>query len=552
MINREKEILEAFVTLGYKPRDNQVQIISDVVAEFIDKKKKNVMLIADTGVGKSLIGAVVSEVLSVIEEENLAGIFLSSTNSLTLQYADSFKKLPDMKFFRVKGAGTYPCEYFKQKGNEYATGDDCVKSELTELEIDKYCKNCEYKSAQKIINKTENLITNYAYFMISKLKSDHLAERNLQVFDEAHLLNDVYCSQVSIDFSVDLVNKLCKDLDSLNGKFENEKASLIIFKNDLINRKIHQRNYLEVLKTLADLYNNIGEKCNTLARMIPDMKVKAKTKKVGKRFLSLASLIGGLFTHKYDHVFDDTVKDTFSVKPIFIGDMMHLLLGRYNLFMTATMSPDFAETTMKLAHNETAYIEAPGVFPAKNKPIFFVGKENLNYQKMSDPQTYRDLVKIVEYIVEHHKNDKGIIIVPSFHATKQLSAAIPKSVKLFQHLQGTNVADTVIEFKKYNKPAVLISPSIFEGLDLPDDLSRYQIILKAPFPGLSDPRIKKIADQYGSIYKEITLYKILQGIGRSIRSKDDTAATYCLDKMIETLFKSKLNIWQDRFDIKKS
>jgi len=412
MIKREQEIAAAFKVLGYQARDNQVQIISDVVSEFVDKKKKNVILIADTGVGKSLIGAVVSEVLSIIEDQKLAGIFLSSTNSLTLQYADSFKNLSDMKFFRVKGAATYSCEYFKQKGNVTATAEDCVTKELSEIEQQKYCVGCEYKNAQKIINKTENLITNYAYFMISKLKSEHLVDRNLQVFDEAHLLNDVYCSQVSIEFSVDLVNKLCKDLDSLNGKFENEKASLILIKNDLINKQIHSRNYLEVLKKLADLYNNIGEKCNTFAIMIPDMKAKMKTKKVGKRFLGLASLIGGLFTHKYDHVFDDTVKDTFSVKPIFIGDMMHLLLGRYNLFMTATLSPSFAETTMKLDHEETAYIEAPGVFPAANKPLLFIGKENLNYQKMQESATFTDMAKVIGMIASHHKGEKGIILVP--------------------------------------------------------------------------------------------------------------------------------------------
>lgn len=550
LIKHEKLIISAFKVLGFSPRDNQLKIIDDIVSAFVDGKKKNVILVAGTGVGKSIIAAVVAECLKTFTSSDKSAIYMSSTNSLVDQYTDSFAKLPDFKFFRIKGAGTYPCNYFRQKGNSYASGEDCVKDELTDLEISKYCANCSYVHAKSMVNSTENLITNYAYFMISKLKSDHLQERPLQVFDEAHLLNDVYCSQVAIEVSVDTIDKLCKDLGELNGKLDNEKADLVMFKNEIIGGKITASNYKEKIKELAKIYIAVTTKCSTLAALIPDLKAKTKTRRVGTRFSRLSSLIGGFFDHKYDHVFDDTVKNTISIKPIFIGDMMHLLLGRYNLFMTATLSTEFAETTMKLNPAETSCITAEEIFPASNKPIFFLGKENLNYQRMQDPQTFKDMAKIIEYIVSHHSEEKGIIIVPSFYAAKSLSGAIPKTVKLFQHIQGTNVMESVTEFKKYDGAAVLISPSIFEGLDFKDDESRYQIICKTPYPGLGDMRIKYIADNYSAIYKEITLYKILQGIGRSVRSKEDFAVTYCLDKSTETMFKSKLNIWQERFLVK--
>jgi len=121
---------------------------------------------------------------------------------------------------------------------------------------------------------------------------------------------------------------------------------------------------------------------------------------------------------------------------------------------------------------------------------------------------------------------------------------------LFIHEQGSNSGEIVEEFKKYKGSGVLISPSIFEGLDFANDQSRYQIICKTPYASLGDLRIKKIADSYGNIYREMTLYKILQGIGRSIRSAEDTAVTYCLDKSSEIIFKSNLNIWKDRYEIK--
>jgi Rad3-related DNA helicase len=549
MYNRDQEILMAFKVLGFKPRNNQVEIINNVVSSFLDDKKKNVILCAGTGIGKSIIAAVVAEVLKTVADSNLSGIYLSSTNQLIDQYGDSFKHLPEMKFFRVKGARNYPCQYFQDKGNKFATGEDCVKAELSDMETAKYCTHCKYDQNKKLINKTENLITNYSYFMISKLKSEHLMDRNLQVFDEAHLLNETFCSQVSIDASVELIDKLCVLLNDLNGKADNQKAELILFRKELERKAIHIGNYKVKIKELLQIYQSVADVCAHQAALIPDLKAKNKVRKVGSRFSRLGDLIVSFFEHNYDHVFDDTVDKQISIKPIFVSDMMHLLLGRYNLFMSATISKDFAKTTFNLDPAETAYINPDEVFPAENKPILFVGKENLNYSKMQENSTYVNMCKVIDMITAHHKNEKGIILVPSFQTITRLLPMLPKNIKWFVHERGSNITELVVEFKK-SKTGVLISPSIFEGLDFVGDDSRWQIICKTPYPSLGDLRVKKIADSYGDIYREMTLYKILQGIGRSIRSKEDYASTYFLDKSSQTLFESRLNIWKSRFVIR--
>jgi len=93
----------------------------------------------------------------------------------------------------------------------------------------------------------------------------------------------------------------------------------------------------------------------------------------------------------------------------------------------------------------------------------------------------------------------------------------------------------------------LISPSLFEGIDLPDDDSNYQIMIKAPFQSLGDKRIKYILDNYPGIYRIMTLFKIIQGLGRSTRHIEDKSITYCFDKHIYDLFTSKTNVWIDEF-----
>jgi len=54
------------------------------------------------------------------------------------------------------------------------------------------------------------------------------------------------------------------------------------------------------------------------------------------------------------------------------------------------------------------------------------------------------------------------------------------------------LGEEVIKFHETSPhPTVLISPSMMEGVDLADDMSRFQILCKVPFPYLGDAAIKK-------------------------------------------------------------
>ena len=99
--------------------------------------------------------------------------------------------------------------------------------------------------------------------------------------------------------------------------------------------------------------------------------------------------------------------------------------------------------------------------------------------------------------------------------------------------------------------SVLISPSLFEGIDLPNDYSRFQIFVKAPYPSLSNKRIKYIFEKYPDIYETMTLYKVIQGFGRSTRSNTDYSITYALDRNIARLFFNSKNKWKDEFKVIK-
>jgi len=547
-MDRKLQILDAYTSLGYKPKHNQVHIVSEILSAFLDKKKKNVVLHADTGIGKSIIAAVAAKVLSDTLEPELSSIILMQNNALVEQYAESFKELGDSKFFQVKGASNYSCEYLKNLNVPNTSAEECARKELTSFEQERYCDKCEFAESRKLINKSQNLITNYSYFLISKLWSEHLKDRLLTIFDEAHVLNEVFCEHTAIHFSIERLDYYIKELrDGTDGQCQNQAASLIQLRDELKYGKVNEGNYKQTIKNLQGIYSQTSNICDFI-QVSADLQKKIKFNKMAKKYKGLACKIDDFFTHGYEHVFDDSVKGEITIKSIFVSDMMKLLLGQYNLFMSATITKSFVKDTFNLELSDTEFIEVEPVFPSENRPLFFIGKDSLNYQKMQDKSVIDNLKKSCGYVVNFHKNDKGLILTPSFKLAEELSRGI-SGVKVFEHNKDVKLQKLIEEFKEYKKPAVLISPSLFEGLDFSGDESRYQIIVKTPYPSLGDKRIKYIADNYPSMYKLTTLMKVVQGIGRSIRSVDDFAATYFLDENTKMLF-NKDNVWKTRFEVK--
>jgi Rad3-related DNA helicase len=95
--------------------------------------------------------------------------------------------------------------------------------------------------------------------------------------------------------------------------------------------------------------------------------------------------------------------------------------------------------------------------------------------------------------------------------------------------------DEVLQDHSLDENGVLLSSSLWEGVDLKDDLSRFQIIAKVPYSNLSEKRTKVKMQKFPLWYKSQTVTKLLQGLGRSIRNEEDWAITYVLDSATSDL-----------------
>jgi Rad3-related DNA helicase len=95
--------------------------------------------------------------------------------------------------------------------------------------------------------------------------------------------------------------------------------------------------------------------------------------------------------------------------------------------------------------------------------------------------------------------------------------------------QGVDNQEILTQHINASSNTVLVSPSMTHGVDLKDDLARFQIIVKAPYLPLNSKRIKKLFDQNLQWYVNRMLTTVIQAAGRGIRSKDDHCITYILD-----------------------
>ena len=87
--------------------------------------------------------------------------------------------------------------------------------------------------------------------------------------------------------------------------------------------------------------------------------------------------------------------------------------------------------------------------------------------------------------------------------------------------------------RRLQQPTVLVSPSLREGVDLPDDFLRFQVITKMPYPDLGDPWTAARRQHDPRWYALETAKALVQAYGRSCRHAGDYGTTYLLDGQFE-------------------
>jgi Rad3-related DNA helicase len=222
---------------------------------------------------------------------------------------------------------------------------------------------------------------------------------------------------------------------------------------------------------------------------------------------------------------------SITLKPIFVDDIvpgMFFARGRRVIAMSATiLSPKTVAKALGIPMSRVAYIKADSDFPAENRPIYLypVGNMNRKYQDQALPR----VMQAIERILEKYPNDRGIIHSHSRELTNKILEGLGHHKRLLFQEKGESRSE-FLERHRQSKNGIIVTPGMYLGLDLKDDLSRVQVILKMPWPNLGDRQVRERKNKDPEWYIWMCAVALVQAYGRSVRSKKDWAHTYVLDE----------------------
>jgi Rad3-related DNA helicase len=244
---------------------------------------------------------------------------------------------------------------------------------------------------------------------------------------------------------------------------------------------------------------------------------------------------------------NDPLKDmngnfrTISVKPIDVSKFANSFFEtEYQIFMSATIDKSSFCENMGLRKDDVAFVDTiKSPFPIENRTIDLLNIRRLSYGSTQEDEL--EVIKTIDRIMDEHSDERGLILTSSItRCQKILRYLSPKNTQRIRICHSRNqdgkTQDEIISEHAADPTGVLLSSSLWEGVDLKDDLSRFQIIAKVPYPNYTEKRTKAKMSKFPTWYTSQTLTKLLQGFGRSIRSDDDWAKTYVLDTAANNVF----------------
>ena len=199
----------------------------------------------------------------------------------------------------------------------------------------------------------------------------------------------------------------------------------------------------------------------------------------------------------------------------------------YKMYMSATIG-DPAAYAKYVVIDRHFDIDIPSTFNFEKSPIFYVSDYKMSYREKD--ASLPKVIEMITKICEMYSGQRGIIQTGSYNFAKSVLDSAPEYIKKrLVPYNDSKEKDDAISLFKFRKDKILIGPTLVEGLSFDDDLCRFLIIMKIPYPSLADNLVKEKKDINPEWYSNETAISMLQGIGRGIRSESDWCVTFILD-----------------------
>jgi len=487
------------------------EIVLKKIAEEWSSKKFHVLALP-CGVGKSPLAVAIGNAVRELEKK---AVVTTPLKILQKQYSKDFS---DDKFRmkEVMGRNNYMCNnpLGAQHGFTCADGPGFLSKDD--------CPHCPYVKARNAASEAQIALLNTTYYVHTK-RSPYFNDRKVLIVDEGHNISEELVSMCEVKINNFAIRRAFRDpnvsIPELNSLKEySEWLNKVL---EVCTKYIGNINHeLESFNVEA---SNVAYYKTRVSEMEKFVQLKTKI----ERYLDYSHLE---WVWQYQKDEKDDKRTFISLKPLstheFAYDYIFSGMDKVILMSATFLSKKQTCRDLGIKEEDTQWIEVDSPFPIENHRFIRSYAGSLNYKEIK--KTLPKLMVILQKIIDIHKDHKGIIHANSFAISEYIESTI-KNDRLLIQKQGQPASEILKIHHERKDPTIIVSPSMTEGVDLFDDLSRWQIIVKLPFLFLGDKYIKTKAEKYPEWYSANMVTTFVQAMGRSIRNSNDWAVTYCTD-----------------------
>jgi Rad3-related DNA helicase len=515
---RERLTLREHFPAGATPRAGQAQLLDaldDALAEAEqDPAAPRILALeAPPGVGKSHLAM-------ALARWSGDAYLLTSQKLLQDQYEREFGDQVQL----LKGRDNYACE-------RYPDGRVPTSQGMCRRPRGPVCQ-CPYARAKTAALAGPIFCTNTWYFAtLRHWHAEQLRRRRLLVVDEAHNLEAQLVTVYTVRFTA-------AEMKEWFGAPLPHLPAADAYRDLLGTHAGRLRADLETIVQALEALRPPEVEPDAFLQMPPSREEIALLERRDALEAALARLGYFLDAHETEWVvrYPPDLSAAFELVPLAVTEQTRELLTECAdlvVLSSAYLGPA-AALAQSLGFEDGAVrgFTVPSPFPLEQRPIVYrpVGALSRARQAEQEPALFAEIAAILAA----HAKEKGLLHVASYAVARRLAADLarraPGEARRLIFIDSSEAKARALEQHRASPlPTVLLSPSLREGVDLPDDLLRFQIVTKMPYGDLGDPWTAARRDRDPRWYALETAKALVQTYGRACRHAEDHGVTYILD-----------------------
>ena len=524
------DVDECFASLGEKfrksngdpsYRPNQKEAIMKALTALVEQDYDVFFIDASVGHGKS---PDIAAIIKVINAMDYDAYFTTPQILLQDQLVEDFPFIP-----QIKGRSNFPC---LDNPADNCSDAECQVNEKYAEECP-FANLCTYTTQRNLCQSSPACGMNTAYMMT--VRKEVFNTRYLYACDEAHSVPEAAIGYVAVSIREE-------DVGGFIPVFEKGFEAYLIWLEKMVYPKVKER-YDQVKERVKSFGK--GKRKAALGAMEEFKRLQQLIKKI--------ELLSRDYTDNEEdwnyNIDSDTKGKKITFQPLTSGRFLKYVLwnrGEKIILSSGTITPEIyikeGGLDNRAFNSKDCVIEIPSDFPSEKSPIYYkaIGKMTNDMKDITFPK----IMKEINEVIKHRQDRKGIIHTFSYdlrpgipYSTAITNALDPELRHLVCFQDRKNRKGSLEAWMNSDEPSVFLSTNMTEGLNLKDDLCRYQIYLKIGFPNTQDKRVaKRLELGHWIWYYMQAMEDLEQSSGRATRTKEDYSEMFIYDSSFATMF----------------